>query len=222
MRKVLILMIALFSFSAYSIAQNYTEVVYLKNGSIIKGIIVEQIPNKSVKIQTADGSLFVYNLSEVEKITKEEYSYKTKSTLKGYKGFVDGGYHVDVSDYSADKIEFFTSHGYQFNNYIFLGAGVGVSYFNDWESTAIPVFANFRVNFTKHKVTPFADLKIGYSSGDIEGGYGSTALGVRFGLKNKKALNLRLEYSYQEWKDVGYWGDSFEFQSVGVKFGFEF
>ncbi len=47
------------------------EVVYLKNGSIIRGTIMEQVPGVSLKIQTADGSVFVYSMDEVEKITKE-------------------------------------------------------------------------------------------------------------------------------------------------------
>jgi len=50
----------------------FVDVVYLKNGSIIKGLIMEQIPNESLKIQTSDGSLFVYKMEEVVKITKEE------------------------------------------------------------------------------------------------------------------------------------------------------
>ncbi len=49
----------------------YIEVVYLKNGSIIRGIIIEQTPNVQIKIQTKDGSVFVYKMDEVEKITKE-------------------------------------------------------------------------------------------------------------------------------------------------------
>jgi hypothetical protein len=49
----------------------YVDVVYLKNGSIIRGMLIEQIPDVSVKIQTKDGSIFVYKMEEVEKITKE-------------------------------------------------------------------------------------------------------------------------------------------------------
>ena len=49
----------------------YVDVIYLKNGSIIRGMVMEQIPNESIKIQTADGSLFVYKMDEVLKITKE-------------------------------------------------------------------------------------------------------------------------------------------------------
>lgn len=47
------------------------DIVYLKNGSIVKGIIIEQVPNKSLKIETADGSIFVYEFSEIERIEKE-------------------------------------------------------------------------------------------------------------------------------------------------------
>lgn len=47
------------------------DVVYLKNGSIIRGIIIEQVPNVSIKIQTGDGSVFFYKMEEIEKLTKE-------------------------------------------------------------------------------------------------------------------------------------------------------
>ncbi len=48
------------------------DVVYLKNGSIIRGVIIEQIPEQSLKIRTADGSVFVYQMSEIERIRKEK------------------------------------------------------------------------------------------------------------------------------------------------------
>ncbi len=63
------------------------DVVELKNGSIIKGIIIEQVPNQTIKIKTADGSLFVYNMAEVIKITKEETpnSYFSTQNIKDAK-----------------------------------------------------------------------------------------------------------------------------------------
>ena len=48
------------------------DVVYLKNGSIIRGMIVEQIPNEQLKIQTSDGSIFVFTFDEIDRIAKEE------------------------------------------------------------------------------------------------------------------------------------------------------
>jgi len=60
------------SISTLTFAQNYNQdVVYLKNGSIIRGVIIEQIPNKTIKIETPDRSLFVLEMDDIEKITKE-------------------------------------------------------------------------------------------------------------------------------------------------------
>ena len=52
-------------------AQIVEEVIYLKNGSVVRGIIVEQIPNETLRIRTKGGSEFVFKMSEVLKITKE-------------------------------------------------------------------------------------------------------------------------------------------------------
>ena len=62
--------------------QSYQDVVYLKNGSIIRGVIIEQIPNKSIKIETADKSVFVYQLDEIEKMAKEAKPYSPHSLCK--------------------------------------------------------------------------------------------------------------------------------------------
>ncbi len=55
-----------------ALGQDRVDVVYLKNGSIVRGTIIEQIPNESIKIETSDGSVFVFKMSDVEKITKEQ------------------------------------------------------------------------------------------------------------------------------------------------------
>lgn len=52
---------------------NYWDVVYLKNGSVIRGVIIEQIPNKNIKIETADKNIFVFQIDEIEKLVKEPY-----------------------------------------------------------------------------------------------------------------------------------------------------
>jgi hypothetical protein len=242
MRKLLLLLTLLLSISTYVAAQNYTEVVYLKNGSVIKGVIIEQVPNVSLKIKTGDGSLIICQMNEVEKIIKEERytrDYRTdidnrkaaRNTLKGYKGFIDFGYIVDLSDYDANKVEISTSHGYQFNNYFYLGGGVAADFYTDADLIAVPIFVDFRANFINKKVTPFADIKTGYSVGDVEGAYVSTGIGVRFSLKGKKAINLKLEYNYQQHNDHGdysynnnYYSYDYDYdlEGLGFKVGFEF
>jgi len=104
MKRILLFVaiIALCVSSAFS-QTSMQEVVYLKNGSIIKGIVIEQVPNEYVKVQTRDGSIFVYNANEVEKITKEPIS-KTSYYNEGYerKGFIglSIGPSFPIGDYS--------------------------------------------------------------------------------------------------------------------------
>ena len=56
-------------------AQKATQdVVYLKNGSVIKGAILPSTEG-TIKIQTRDGSVFVYNLSDVESKKEEQVTH---------------------------------------------------------------------------------------------------------------------------------------------------
>ncbi|HUX38870.1 MAG TPA: hypothetical protein VMV44_13300 [Rectinemataceae bacterium] len=57
--------------AAMAAAEELVDVVYLKNGSVIRGMILEQVPDQSLKIRTADGSIFVFKMSEVDRIVKE-------------------------------------------------------------------------------------------------------------------------------------------------------
>ena len=227
MRKLLLLCVLLIGACLHCMAQNYTEVVYLKNGSIIRGIIIEQVPNSSLKIQTADGSIFAYSMDEVVKITKEvgasrnKYErFGEKKSLKGYKGFVETGYIFDL--------ELSTTHGYQFNNYLFVGGGAGINFYTDADLYSVPLFASFRANFMNKKITPFADIKSGYTVGDVEGAFVTVGFGVRFALAKKMALNLKLEYAYQEYdyeyyySSSSYYYDNESINGIGVKLGFEF
>ena len=82
-RLITVLIISLTLFNLYAInkiarAEEMQDVVYLKNGSVIKGVIIEFIPNEKVKIQTVGGSIFVYTMDEIEKITKEPNQANTQ------------------------------------------------------------------------------------------------------------------------------------------------
>lgn len=55
---------------AIGICQSDEDVVYLKNGSIVRGKIIEQKLNEYIKIKT-EKNIFVYESEEIDKITKE-------------------------------------------------------------------------------------------------------------------------------------------------------
>lgn len=82
MKRILVVLFALVLMSAAALAQNYRDVVYLKNGSVIKGTVLEQVTGGNIKIQTADGSIFVYPSSEVVKVVKEEVSGGSNSASR--------------------------------------------------------------------------------------------------------------------------------------------
>ena len=109
--------------NVYAQVTEMEEVIYLKNGSVIHGVIIEQVPNLSVKIQTYDGNIFVYKMDEIAKITKESTlktstnrkdDYKTvlnKNSEKRnsnfqphYEFMAEGGYFLGIGNYSAPPI----------------------------------------------------------------------------------------------------------------------
>lgn len=71
--KRTILFLACLMGMTFAFAQtSLQDVVYMKNGSIIRGDIIEMVPGETVKIMTADGSVFVHDFADVEKFTKEQ------------------------------------------------------------------------------------------------------------------------------------------------------
>ena len=58
------------------------DVIYLKNGTAVKGTIVELVPDVSVKIRLNDGKVYVYPMEEVRKIVSEQAT--TNPMLKGH------------------------------------------------------------------------------------------------------------------------------------------
>ena len=66
-------------------AQKIEDVIHLKNGETVRGTIVEQIPGESLKIQTADGSVFVYTIYEIAEITREPVMKMEEGFIKSKK-----------------------------------------------------------------------------------------------------------------------------------------
>jgi hypothetical protein len=84
MTKLLCLITTVVLFVVVGIAQEERiDVVYLIDGSVIRGTIIEQIPNKSLKIETRDGSTFFIEMSRIQKITKEKPPEASRQVRSG-------------------------------------------------------------------------------------------------------------------------------------------
>ncbi len=64
-------------------AQNAGETIILKNGNKVQGTIVERVIGKTVKIETADGSVFIFEESEIAQIVHGNASPTTASPQTG-------------------------------------------------------------------------------------------------------------------------------------------
>jgi len=170
--------------STGAIAQTtYEDVLYLKNGSILRGIIIEQVPNESLKIQTKDRNVFVYKMDEVLKIAKEEVPVikkgrepLTKDNIKNH-GYIniteivfarnilnnDGSEAVtgNSTDDLVPSIGVQTVNGYLFNPWFSAGLGIGLHQYSDL--IFVPIFADVRLNFINGPTSPFFSFGVGYS-----------------------------------------------------------
>lgn len=229
MKKLLTLFTLIFCIAGFSHAQtNTVDVVYLKNGSIIKGTITEQIPNKSLKIKTRSGNIFVYKMGEIKKITRE--TAKNSSTIgnSGYWGDVNIGYAVGIGDYGLDRIKLNVVNGYRTGPHFAIGFGTGLHYYTEPDAALIPIYADFRANFLKNDISPYIDIKVGYSldaTSDFEGtGFLlNPSIGTRFAVSSNTALHFSIGYEMQKvpfiYSSYGYYATSTE-NSGALSFNF--
>ena len=71
MKKFLLSLVLVFGVAMAANAQTQ-DVVYLNNGSIIKGKIIEKTPAGAVKIETMCGSVFAYSGEQIQSMTTEK------------------------------------------------------------------------------------------------------------------------------------------------------
>lgn len=178
--KSLLLLILLILSNFIHGQNNLEDVIYLKNGSIIRGIIIEQIPNQSLKIQTKDRSVFVFKFEEIEKMTKESQPNNKKTngfstTELKKRGFINiteinissGIGQVKVGKNKVDNTNnsfgFRTVNGFQINRYISVGVGVGIDKYKS--VTYLPISFDARISILKGKFSPVFIANIGYALG---------------------------------------------------------
>ena len=136
------------------------------------------------------------------------FTFASAQELEGgrYKGFVDAFFGLNKieaqSGLKENSIGLTTSHGYQINPYLYTGAGIGMHYYSKGDGiVGLPLFANFRANLGTGAVTPFVDVKVGYSPmKKVRGLYFSPSIGLRMGVEGNGAANLTIGYTMQKRK----------------------
>jgi hypothetical protein len=151
--SVIILIVTVIQLSA----QKTSDVLYLKNGSIIYGKLIE-ITNYQYKMQTSDGSIFIYKSDEVEKFAKESPFFDgRKDHGLGFAlevGFLIGS---QESNYVAPlSFNFLASITSNIHNVTSLGSGVEFI-----GRPFTPLFLEYKYIFNNRKTSPFIFLRGG-------------------------------------------------------------
>ena len=176
MKKTLILVFFILSFKIFA-QKNNDDVLYLKNGSVYRGKIVEK-KEQIVKLETYDKNIFAIQFADIQQI-KQEVSLRKSSIQYKEKGYVHytelgplAGSNRASNGVTTSAFSFQTVNGYKFNQYLFTGIGIGADLYA--VQTFVPIVLSLRGDFTKkgNKI-PFYFVEGGYSlnatSNDVDG-----------------------------------------------------
>ena len=157
-------------------AADAQELIYMHDGSIIKGLVIEQQADEIIKVQTRDGDVFVYPMSLVECIIKDNGSDsdgqisskepKLRMRHKGVDFNMDIGYNVATAKMDGDKLFVQFGVGKRFTQHFYWGAGVGVMMpMGDFSCPIIPLSSDFRLYLPirNTSVVPGAVIRLGYA-----------------------------------------------------------
>ena len=183
------------------------DVVYLKNGSIIKGNILELLPSKSVKIELLDGSIFVFEMETVEKIAEEavalptwaleEIEMETKKELdktaidqkkakenivkhiptKGFYNILSISYLTGRNSENTPAVGFGAEYILGYQKNQWLSFGGGLGVNNYGEASFISTFADIRGYLRNSSASPYYSLAAGYGFNNRTGWNISDATG---------------------------------------------
>ena len=221
MKKIILGLFFSFIFTMAYSQSAVLETIYLKNGSIVKGMIVEIVPNVSYTVKSADGSIFVCLIADIIKIVREpietnsakvtDKTGKVKLHNKGYEGLVEFGYGAASGKYGLDVVKLNIINGYRINKYLFAGGGFGFRKYPYRGTVTIPVFADIRAQLIHKNVNPFAAVSVGVGlnkSDDFLGLLVNSSLGVKFNTANNLSYHFSLGYDTQQMRFAARWKDT--------------
>jgi hypothetical protein len=230
MKNILILLIISLlqtvTFSQEATPTKIKDIVYLKDGSTLRGTITEQVANQYIKIGIAGGTVVEINMNEVKRIKadKGNYVFNADGSSSKEKGFYCG-YNVQTMLGQAGEGEFEQrlifgagiqySLGHQINKYAAIGGGVGLQLYDKVFGEA---FIQARGFFPLGKFTPTLAIDAGYGVPLVLSGINNIAtqqkgglsmrpsIGMRIATRNRADILLDAGYQFQHFSSKSNWG----------------
>jgi len=242
MKNYLVVLILLMISSFNISAQKSKDVLYLKNGSIIYGKLVE-IVSDQYKIKTSDGSIFIFPASDVDKFTTEIRQFNGRKS-EGFGFALEAGILLGSQDAEYEApFSFNFLGGYTLNTKNIISIGSGVEFFG---KPYIPIFLEYKYLISEKRATPFIYMRgggvmhLGGSDSETYDVYnqylpynykGGLSLGIGAGIswardEYESYLSFGYRYAHTSYQKKEYTQTSYTYKNImnrlEVKFGFRF
>lgn len=241
MKNTLIFIAFLLIISVPSPAQKTRDALYLRNGSVIYGKLLE-IADNNYRMEGSDKSLFIFPSSDVEKFVKETTAFsgrKSRGTGLSIEGGVLAG--AQNNDLKA-PFSFNILANYTVDVQNIVSLGTGVEFLN---STFTPLFFEYRRLMNEKRITPFIFLRGGAlchlgGNGDIDDSNqynyreyykGGASCGIGTGIswardENETYLSFGYRYAQTSYRQTDYNHVTYTYKNsynrLEIKFGFKF
>jgi hypothetical protein len=207
MHKLLIIFCMFIASSYFVFALEY-DVIHLKDGNAIQGIIIEIIANKSVKIKVGK-EICTYQMNDIDNIsfaTRQDNSYLSSETSGiRYKGIFEAGSASNVTDEGNSHLKVNLINGINFNNLFSLGFGIGINSYNSFKYNYVPIFIDLRIPFWGKKPTAFFILDGGYTIWDLYSHIGKYKNFFNFGIGCNYKIYQHLGIDFSLTYDINYY-----------------
>ena len=222
MKKYLLIILVFISCSVYA----QMDVVVLKNGSEIRGIVVEKT-EETIKLKSKDGSIWVFEQENVVEIKP----FRPVAAESGFYNIFSFGL-FGGSDVSGNLT---IVNGYRFNPHWSAGLGIGVEAFYD--RNYAPIFLEGKYNLLKKGSTPFINIGFGYdlpfeyTKINKGGFFGQGLIGIQHELGQHFGIitGIGFRYGQLQVQNWNWWGGIdgniktiYEINRFDFRFGFIF
>jgi hypothetical protein len=178
-------------------AQDMIDILHMKDGGIIRGVIVENEKGKPLRIQTGRRKIMKIKPEEIDSISQEElheinvtYSHEADSE-SGYAAQADMGYLKGQHSEGMDRVHLAIVNSYRYNPYFSLGLGLGLRFYTGPRDILIPVTGNMRLKFLDRKLSPFISVSYGYSFDSFNDGDGIKFTGMGYTFNPSVGLSIQ-------------------------------
>lgn len=211
MEKRIALLLIIFTSTFITISAQQVDQVTLKNGSVIRGSIVEIVPDGKVTIDDSAGNTWVFEMNEVALISQVE-PQKNQNTNNFPQGWVNmtsiGFLAGSQNSMQVAPFSLISSFGYKNSLGMYTGFATGIEFLN---INHVPAMLDIQYFLRNMEVSPVVIMRAGYAIptkreysnyGNIysySGGFaGALGIGLKIRSKENFAWDVSVLYRYMQ------------------------